>query len=85
VNPLLLIATVAIVFVALFLLGVALPPPDPMGRLEREYVTMMGLGAREGRRHLQLRLEALRERKPGQSDRWYLTWLVDDLRRAKRG
>ncbi len=84
-NPLLLIVIVAMIFAVLFVAGFALPPPDPVAQLKREYVAMMRLGPSEGRRHLQQRLEALRDQKPGRTQLWYLTWLVDDLRRVKRG
>lgn len=84
-SPVLVIATVAAIFGVLFLVGLLMPPPDPIALLEREYVTMMRLGTREGRLHLNERMEAMRERRPGQTDLWYLQWLVDDLRKAKRG
>lgn len=83
-NPGLVIAAVAAIFGVLFLTGLFAPPPNPVTILEREYVAMMRLGAREGRAHLKERMATIRERKPGQIDLWYLKWLVDDLRKAKR-
>lgn len=84
-SPLFVLGAVASVFAALFLVGLVAPLPDPVAALEREYVVMMRLGAREGRAHLGERMKALRQRMPGHTEQWYLTWLVEDLRKAKRG
>ncbi|MBL9037960.1 MAG: hypothetical protein JNG84_05535 [Archangium sp.] len=84
-SPVWVIAAIAAAFGVLFLVGLVMPPPDPVAVLEREYVTMMRLGSHEGRLHLKERIAALREQKPGHTELWYLRWLVDDLRKAKRG
>lgn len=71
-------------FAALMLYGFWRPPPDSVAALRREYLRLARLGRVQGARQLEERLEALRERQPGRSQQYYLSWLVNDLRRAKR-
>lgn len=73
----------ATVFFVVFAVGFLTSPPDPIAVLRRDYLQLIHLGA-ESEEHLSQRLEALRAKNPGKTERWYLQWLVDDLRRAKR-
>ena len=50
--------------------------------LRAEYVRLMRVPVSEA--ELKDRLAALEARLPGHDAKWYLTWLIDDLRRAKR-
>lgn len=72
------------VFAALFLVGLALPPPDPIAALKREYLRLSRLPRAQALAELDDRVERLTERHPGKTYAWYLDWLVTDLKRAKR-
>lgn len=82
--PLLLLEVTMSVFGVVFLLGFILPPPDPIAQLTRTYLQLTRLPRRQARAQLAERVEALSRRFPGETYRWYLEWLVTDLKRAKR-
>ena len=78
------VAAIAAIFGALFLVGLVLPPPDPIASLKRQFRVLSRLSAAQADEALAERVEALTRRFPGKSYRWYLQWLVTDLQRAKR-
>lgn len=80
----LVVAAIAAIFTALFLVGLVLPPPDPIAALKRQFRVLSRLSAAQADEALEERVEALTQRFPGRGYRWYLEWLVTDLRRAKR-
>lgn len=82
IGPILALA--GAVFVALFLVGLVVPPPDPIAALKRRFVTLSRLSQAQADEALEARVEALARRFPGKTYRWYLEWLVTDLERAKR-
>jgi hypothetical protein len=83
-TPLHLVAGIGIVFSVLFLYGLVQPKADPSAGLRERYLKLVRLSRAEGEAQLAERLEALGQRFPGRSYRWYLEWLVNDLERAKR-
>ncbi len=82
--PLLLLEGTAAVFGLVLLLGLLLRPPNPIAELTRSYLQLAHLPRSHARAQLAERVEALSHRFPGETYRWYLEWLVTDLKRAKR-
>ncbi len=83
-NAELVIVIIGAIFALLVGVGFAMPLPDPIATLKREYLMLMRLGREEGEAHLARRLEAIETKQPGRDLQFYLRWLVDDLRRSKR-
>jgi hypothetical protein len=84
VNPLHATLGIAVIFCVLFLFGALQAKPDPAIALRDRYLRLTRFPRAEAEAHLAQRLEALCERFPGKSYRWYLQWLVMDLQKAKR-
>jgi hypothetical protein len=76
-------AAIAVVFSALFLVALVLPPRDPIAHLRRRYMELTRLSREEARTQLERRIEGLTVRFPGKTYSWYVQWLVRDLERAK--
>ena len=72
------------VFAVLFVLGFLIPPTNPIKTLTRAYLRLSHVPRGQARTELAERVELLSQRFPGKTHRWYLDWLVTDLKRAKR-
>ena len=83
-TPELLLAAVGSIFVALFAVGLLLPPPDPVRALRKRYRELSRLSRAEAWQQLDRRVEELSARYPGHDYLWYVRWLVRDLERAKQ-
>ena len=82
-NPAWLAAGIAVIFVAVFLGGLVIPPRDPIAELRARYVELSRLTRADAKQQLADRIEALTLKFPGKTYTWYLKWLVRDLERAK--
>ncbi|MFZ5444454.1 MAG: hypothetical protein ACOZQL_30965 [Myxococcota bacterium] len=78
------LAGLMVLFLVIFLFGLAQKPPDPIRALKERFIVLSRLSRGQAEAELLDRVEALAERFPGKSYRWYLEWLVTDLERAKR-
>ena len=84
-NPLVTgLVVLVCLFVVIFLFGFSVKPPDPIKELKTRFLSLSRLSRAQAEAELLDRVEALSERFPGKSYRWYLEWLVTDLERAKR-
>jgi hypothetical protein len=68
---------------ALNALGLEMPPEVEIERLTREFLKTARVHGDDGRSYVDKRIEGVRQRFPGKDTRWYLEWLIDDLRRAR--
>jgi hypothetical protein len=69
---------------ALNALGLEAPPEVELEGLTREFLKMARVFGSEGQSYADKRIEGVKQRFPGHDTRWYLEWLIDDLRRARR-
>ncbi len=76
-------AAVGALFVFLFVLGFARTPVDAVDALRLRFFMLSRLQRADAIDELERRIQALTQRFPGKSYRWYLQWLVRDLERAK--
>ncbi|MBK7863348.1 MAG: hypothetical protein IPJ65_33060 [Archangiaceae bacterium] len=83
-NPRHLALAIAVVFALLIFYGLVAQEADRSAALRRKYLKLVRLSKAEGEAQLAERLESLSRRFPGKTYRWYLSWLVNDLERAKR-
>lgn len=58
--------------------------PMRLHRLKQKYIAMHGGAGDEAARALERQLSLLKNKRPGQSDEWYLKKIIYDLERDRR-